>query len=226
MASMRALVFGNRDDDDLGLVGEWAEPIGFTIDRRAREDDSAPVNLERYDLVVSLGSVWSVYWPRVAHRLAPELDALRTAVARGMPVLGICFGGQMLSAALGGEVTLAPRPEIGWLEIDTDAPDVIPAGPWMQWHIDRFTVPPGATELARTELATQAFTVRRALGLQFHPEVDTAIVKRWVAESEGQLRAEQLRATDVIADSERNESQARFAAFRMLDAFWTTIAAR
>lgn len=226
MAAMRVLVFGNRDDDDLGFVGEWGEPHRMIVDRRLRERDTGPVELSGYDLVISLGSVWSVYWPGIADRLAPEAAALKAAVMHGQPVLGICFGAQMLSAALGGEVTVAPSPEIGWVEIDTDLPDLVPPGPWMQWHIDRFTTPAGALEVARTESATQAFTIGRALAVQFHPEVDASIVKRWVAEDDDQLRANQLSGIDVIADAERNEGRARADTFRMLDAFWATIAGR
>jgi GMP synthase-like glutamine amidotransferase len=130
----------------------------------------------------------------------------------------------MLAAALGGEVTQAPQPEIGWIEIDSDIPDLIAPGPWMAWHIDRFTVPEGAIELARTPLASQAFRVGRSLGVQFHPEVDAAIVKRWAADGDEELRAHHMRATDVIADSERHEQRARADAYRLCDGFWTTIA--
>ena len=40
-------------------------------------------------------------------------------------------------------------PEIGWHQVGTDAPDLVPGGPWFQWHFDRFDVPPGGVELAR-----------------------------------------------------------------------------
>ena len=70
---------------------------------------------------------------------------------------------------------------IGWIKLDTFAPGFIPSGPWFAWHIDRFTVPPGATELARTELCPHAFVHGRSVGLQFHPEVDEVIVKGWSA---------------------------------------------
>jgi GMP synthase-like glutamine amidotransferase len=225
MVAMRALVFGNRDDDDLGVVGDWAEERKFDIERVSREEiTTRPVEVDAYDLVISLGSVWSVYWPAISDTLRPELDALRRAVDIGIPVLGICFGGQMLAAALGAEVTRAPEPEIGWIEIDSDIPDLVAPGPWMQWHVDRFTVPDGAIELARTPLASQAFRVGRSLGLQFHPEVDAAIVKRWAADGDEELRAAHVRATDVIADSERHEQRARADAYRLCDGFWTTIA--
>jgi GMP synthase-like glutamine amidotransferase len=100
-------------------------------------------------------------------------------------VLGVCFGGQLLARALGGSVGRSPAPEIGWCEVDSDDATMVPGGPWFQWHFDRLTPPPGATELARNGSATQAFVQGRALGLQFHPEVDVALVEQWIAEDHG-----------------------------------------
>ena len=63
-----------------------------------------------FDVIVPLGAIWSAYdHDRIGSWLAPELDMLRTAHERGIPVLGICFGGQALAAALGGKVEAAER---------------------------------------------------------------------------------------------------------------------
>ena len=50
----------------------------------------------------------------------------------------------VLAAVLGGQVTRAPVPELGWREIETDHPALVPPGPWLEWHYDRFSTPPGA----------------------------------------------------------------------------------
>jgi GMP synthase-like glutamine amidotransferase len=100
-----------------------------------------------------------------------------------VPTLGICFGGQLLAAAVGGRVERAPIAEIGWLSVaaDTSAePGLIDAGPWLSWHLDRFTVPPHVPVVARTALANQAFVSGRTLGLQFHPEVTDAVLEAWL----------------------------------------------
>jgi GMP synthase-like glutamine amidotransferase len=100
-----------------------------------------------------------------------------------VPTLGICFGGQMLAAAVGGQVERAPIPEIGWLSVaaDTSAePGLIDAGPWLSWHFDRFTVPAHVPVVARSALANQAFVSGRTLGLQFHPEVTDAVLHAWL----------------------------------------------
>lgn len=135
----------------------------------------------RYDVIVPLGARWPVYdealkstWVGAQTRLV--LDA----AAAGVPTLGVCFGGQLLAQAFGGTVTRSDTPEIGWYDIDSDQPEVIPAGPWFEWHFDRFTLPPGAVEIARTATTSQAFALGRAVGLQFHPELDPALLELWL----------------------------------------------
>jgi GMP synthase-like glutamine amidotransferase len=117
-------------------------------------------------------------------------------------------------------VERAPVPELGWREIETDDPVLVPPGPWLEWHYDRFSTPPGATELARTAHASQAFRFGPHLGVQFHPEATVEIVAGWA-------RADADRLTELGIDDARallDASPARrvaaeAAAFRLFDAF-------
>jgi GMP synthase-like glutamine amidotransferase len=136
---------------------------------------------------------------------------LSRAVEEDVPVLGLCFGGQALAVALGGSVERAPTPELGWTEIETDEPELIASGPWLQWHYDRFTTPPGATEIARTAHAAQAFRHGRHLGVQFHPESTVEIVAQWAA-------IDRRGHVDVDASPDQREA-ARRAAFALFDGF-------
>lgn len=131
-----------------------------------------------YDLVVLMGSPWSVYEDRVQGWLGPEFDFVRSRLAAGVPMLGICFGAQTMSAALGGEVRRAARPEYGWTEVGS-ATEHIAEGPWFQFHHDEFTLPPGSLELARNESGVQAFRTGRALATQFHPEMTGDLLASW-----------------------------------------------
>jgi GMP synthase-like glutamine amidotransferase len=142
-----------------------------------------------YDALVAFGAIWSVYdVATIGNWIGDEIEATRTAMAAGVPVLGICFGGQMLATAVGGRVERAPAPEIGWTPITRTIPTpVLPPGPWFEWHYDRFVPPPGVPSLATTDLgdgatASQAFTMGRALGLQFHPEVNEAVLDAWLSQ--------------------------------------------
>jgi GMP synthase-like glutamine amidotransferase len=139
------------------------------------------------------------------------MHKLQEAHNAGIPILGICFGGQLMARALGGTVARGPYPELGWHEIATDDESFIPTGPWFQYHWDRFTVPPGGKEIARTELCPQAFTFGRTLGTQFHPDVDSEVLDLWLAmeggpddlEAEGVVIAD-LRAQTKLADAKAN----------------------
>ena len=163
-----------------------------------------------YDVIVPLGARWAVYDDRLTDRwVGGEIAMVNRALSAGVGVLGVCFGGQLLAAALGGTVARSPKPEIGWYEVRSTRADLVPDGPWFQWHFDRFTPPPGAVEIARNGSATQAFVHGRAMGLQFHPEVDTALVERWIAEdTDGDIARLGRHPDDVRTDTAGNVDDA------------------
>ena len=110
--------------------------------------------------MVLLGAKWSVYdEATIGDWIGAELDWLRQADRDGVPVLGICFGAQALSAALGGQVEPIGRPEVGWTVIESLAPEIIEPGPWLEFHSDRCLPPARATILARNGTGVQAFSV-------------------------------------------------------------------
>src|SRR5207237_122668 len=140
-------------------------------------------------------------------------------VDSGRPVLGLCFGGQLLACALGGRVEPAPVPEIGWYDVESDRPDLLPTGPYVQWHSDRFLPPPGSTELARSPAGAQAFVHGRSLGRQFHPEATPSVVARWCAGMRDALAAAGTDADAFVAECERRAPEARARAARVVETF-------
>ena len=171
-----------------------------------------------YDAVVPLGSRWSVNdeldW------ITSEVAMVRDAHAAGVPMLGVCFGGQLLAHALGGSVSRSPAPEIGWYDVDSSRTDLVPTGPWFEWHFDRFSVPDGALEIARNANASQAFVLGSTMGLQFHPEVDEELLELWLAGNGRDeiaalsLTADQLRdATTRVVDDATKRVHALVRAF-------------
>jgi GMP synthase (glutamine-hydrolysing) len=142
---------------------------------------------DEVDGVVAMGGPMNVDDVERHPALAREREWLADAVARGMPVLGICLGAQLLARALGAEVRPGERPEIGLARVEVHDPSdpvlgaLAPEATVLHWHGDVFDLPAGATSLAssaRTE--HQAFRFGNAWGVLFHLEADAALVESWM----------------------------------------------
>src|ERR1700684_3851012 len=181
---MRVTVISHHEEDSAGFIGEAFEARGAELSVTLVPKEGLP-SLDGVDHVVVVGAGWAVYVDS-----SDELAWLQRADEAGVPVLGICFGGQALAAAFGGRVEPSPRKEIGWSMVESVDPGLIPAGPWLEFHNDRFFPPSEARILARNDLCAQAFTLRRHLGVQFHPEPDGALLAKWL-DMGGRPEAEQ-----------------------------------
>lgn len=175
------MLLGNRNAMDAGFVGAHLRAAGFRFEEAHREDPASWPDLAGAELLVTLGSEWHVGEPATSTEVAAEAAYVRSALERGVPLLGICFGAQVLSHALGGTVSRTPTPEIGWyrLELALGAP-ACAAGPWMEWHHDVFTVPEGFEILAHTTAGPQLVAGRRAVATQFHPEATETMISGWL----------------------------------------------
>jgi GMP synthase-like glutamine amidotransferase len=140
--------------------------------------EQPPPDAHAFSFVATLGSVHSA--TDTDDWVPSEIAMLRDAIGADIPVLGLCFGGQALSVALGGSVEKLDTPEIGWVALDVFDP-LIPTGRWLQYHYDRILLPPGVRELARSPAGPAAFRKGRHLGLQFHAEADAELVHQWAS---------------------------------------------
>lgn len=210
------LVLQHGVDGPPARLGEWLRERGipFVIHHSGQGSPPSP---EGHAFVVSLGSDESATAETPAW-IPAELQALRAAVAQEIPVLGLCFGAQALSVVLGGGIDPLDRPEIGWLAIDTVDPK-LPAGPWLQYHFEQMRIPPGAEELARSPAGAAAFRLGPHLGVQFHPEADTELVRRW-ALIDPKLPALGLTPEELAAESEIHAREAREQAFQLFDSWF------
>jgi GMP synthase-like glutamine amidotransferase len=222
---MRALHVHHDANSRAGLIGDALAARGVEAEvHQVCEVAGSPVGSpdfpdpQGYDLVVLYGSRWSVYDEAVAHWVEPELEFLRRADGLGVPVLGLCFGGQLLSAAHGGKVAAADAPEVGWCKVTPTGTEIEP-GPWLQWHFDSFSVPDGARELARSAAGAQAFRLRRNLGLQFHPEADRGVLEGWLVDDVDQLLDVRVSAEGLLEEADRQLTAARARAERLLRDF-------
>ncbi len=227
---MRALIIQPDAFDTPAMVGEALEDRGVELDTFVIQPDMEQPEgrtdfppLEDYDLVVVMGSPWSVYDEAVSGWVEPLLETLRTAVSANQPVLGVCFGGQALSAALGGLVERSEETEFGWRDVDSDVPAL--DGPWFEYHHDVFSIPAGAVELARNEVGSQAFRVGRALAVQFHPELDAGHLTVWFETGdEARLQDSGIDTVAVMKETREREADARRRVRELVDWFLDGVA--
>jgi GMP synthase-like glutamine amidotransferase len=216
---VRVIVVRHHGIDDAGFIADAFVARGAELSVHLFPTDGPLPSLEGVDHVIVLGAVWSVYEDAISDWIGAELDWIRAADAAGVPVLGICFGAQALTAALGGQVERAPRMEIGWTTVESLEPELIDEGPWLEFHGDLCLPPPGARLLARNELCAQAFSIGPHLAVQFHPEVDGAQLTLWLSE-EARAEAEEAGQDPdkLIAQTEAEEPEAAARADRLVAA--------
>lgn len=232
---MKALVVQHDHVSPTGHVGRRLEHHGFEITEflvvpetsfhEPNVDVSFP-NPDDFDLVVFLGAPWGAWDDAcIGNWLTPELEMCRSLVEAGRPVLGICFGGQLMARALGGSVAPGQHPEIGWTYIWSDDQSLVPNGPWFQFHYDRWQVPPGATEIARNPVSSQAFVINNSLAVQFHPELDGPALKGWLDEGGVPLVVKDNQDSDVmLAQTFAEDAASAERTNTLIDAFLTRIA--
>ncbi len=172
----------------LDVLEEEKRPIETV---RLYEGDRLPKDLSGFAGLLVMGGPMSVNDEAKYLWLKAEDRLLKEALAADLPTLGICLGSQLIAKAAGGTVRRGPRKEIGWYSVRLTAaarhdrlfrefPETVEV---FQWHGEYFDTPPGAVNLASSELyACQAFSIgRNVYGLLFHLEVTGPMVSEWVA---------------------------------------------
>jgi GMP synthase-like glutamine amidotransferase len=179
----RLLVVEHDHDAPAGLLEGWAAARGLRITTvRLHAGEPLPDGPGSCDAAVVLGSEQTAFDDTVPW-LAGELRLVERLLAASVPVLGICFGGQVLARVLGARVYRLDQPEIGWAQARSGSP-LLAGGPWLTWHRDGFELPAGAAGLAVNEVSLQAFSLGPHLGVQFHPEATRPIAEYWLAASD------------------------------------------
>jgi adenosylmethionine-8-amino-7-oxononanoate aminotransferase/GMP synthase-like glutamine amidotransferase len=220
---LTALVVQHEQPTPGGYVHEWLEERGAGQDTYPIDIEERGVSAGDYDLIVSLGSEFAAFDDSI-RRLEREKRLLREAADHDVPVLGICFGGQLLARVLGGRSFKGQRSEIGWLPVRSREPSLVAGGPWFQWHFDTFTPPPGARLIAESPAGPQAYLIGRSLGVQFHPEVTPEIMDAWVLAYRHELDAEGVDPDALLEQTHRLADDSRTAAWGLFDAFLEQVA--
>jgi GMP synthase (glutamine-hydrolysing) len=221
----RALILQHEKATPPGLIAPWLAEQSAVVDTLRIDENERLVDPRQYDLIISLGSEFAAFDDSIPF-VPREALLFEDAIEGDVPILGLCFGGQMLARVLGARVYRSEKSEIGWLPVRTNDPELVGEGPWFQWHFDVFTAPPGADVLAVTDTGPQAFVSGRSLGLQFHPEVTPAIMEEWVRVYPHELRAEGVDPKRLLAETKRRAADAKRATWRLLDRFRDVVVLR
>lgn len=220
----RALVIQHERPTPPGLIEPWLRERGAEVEiLRIDEEDPHNLNPRDYGLIVSLGSEFAAYEDSIGW-ISHEIDLLRAATDADVPILGVCFGGQLLARTLGGEVFRSEQEEIGWLPVETHDPELVSDGPWFQWHFDTFTAPPGAQVLAETSVGPQAYSIGRSLGVQFHPEVTPEIMDAWVRTYRHELDEHGVDPDRLLEETHERSETARTTSLSLFDRFLERVA--
>ncbi len=233
----KVIVFQHVAHEILGTLDPHLRDAGYRIRYvNFGRDPAARPRLDGYDGMVVLGGPMNVGEVDEYPHLVTEIELIDEAIDRGMPLLGICLGAQLVAAALGASIRANEEKEIGWYPVRlTDEGRCDPLLRHLgdcehifQWHGDTFSIPEGAVHLASSpSCVNQAFRFNHNVyGLQFHMEVDQALIARWlevphhqeeIARLNGRIRPEVIRDdTARHIDRLRELSERTFTEFTNL----------
>jgi GMP synthase-like glutamine amidotransferase len=226
----RILVISHEPEAAPAMIGELLEERGHDLRRHVvladpeRPDVGYP-DPDQFAAVISFGSFASAYAASARAWVEPEIDLIRRLVDEEQPFLGICFGGQLLAESLGGHVERAPQEEheVGLVTFDDDGALPFPAGPWFTWHEDRVVLPEGTDVLAHNGRAVQCFRHGVAVGTQFHPEADAALISSWVRIGPDHVPAHTT-GERLVGEVDAHHAQLRQNCERLVDWFLADVA--
>jgi GMP synthase (glutamine-hydrolysing) len=218
-----------------GRIGSALSRLGIEL-RVARVDRALPAmaDLEGVRGLVVMGGPMGVYEAERFPHLREEQRLIESALAREIPVLGICLGSQLLAAALGARVVFSGTREIGWMpvELKAEARDDALFGSAersfeaLHWHGDVFDLPAGAVSLARSALTEhQAFRHgARTYGLLFHLEIDAVQLQAMANAFAAELAGAGVDSKALLAEAVARDAAAEKLARNVFGAWGKLIA--
>ena len=225
------LVFQHDPFEDLGFFAEVLEKQGaeYRVIRLFHGEMPAE-ELENISALIVLGGPMSVDEEESIPFLRWEKRILRAAIDEAVPIVGVCFGAQLVAAALGTQVFHGSVREIGWTpisitphgQVDSLLGYLPESATVFQWHSDGFDLPAGAIRLASsTHYSTQAFRVGKIIyGLQFHLEVTPRMIERWIDERSKDLAlAPHVFPDKILADTQSYAPTLKYYGERFLSEF-------
>lgn len=184
---VRVLVLQHSPFEPLGIIIHTLKKMKLRIRYiNFARDPHQRVDINRYHGIVVLGGAMHPSEINLYPHLIHEIELLQQAITKGIPILGICLGSQLLNLALGGSCYELDKPEFGWVPVNQCGQHEL-FGSFVeplhvfQWHQFANQTVPGAQVLLENNRCVQAFCYHQnSIGLQFHLEVDMHLVQRWL----------------------------------------------
>lgn len=203
---MRVAIFRHVPFEGAGRIESVLRERGVAFDYCDLWTGAAAPDIGACQGLILMGGPMSVNDDLPYLRLEEQL--IRDAVSRGIPVLGICLGAQLIAHALGATVRRNPAKEIGWFDVEFKQSDDPLFGDLdhetvFHWHGETFDLPAGACLLASSDLCTnQAFRAGQlTYGIQFHLEVTPEMIADWCLQDEN---CGDVRELTMPLDPDRN----------------------
>ncbi|TLS65675.1 type 1 glutamine amidotransferase [Mariprofundus erugo] len=187
---MNFLVIQHLDIEPPGLIGELLQKAGHSIQTvHINRGEELPADSAHMDGIVIMGGPQSANDSHLCY-IRDELQWLAARIDEGLPMIGICLGAQLMAKASGAHILRSPVRELGWFPVyRTMATATDPLFSAMtdgqvvfQWHGETFSISDSMTLLAtHPDVPAQAFRLGQAqYGLQFHIEIDAAVIEQWI----------------------------------------------
>ena len=204
------LVINHAGYEDPGFIGDWLRERGIAWTFLSREHLAAGVYQglgESASAVISLGSLWSPL-DDSNPAIRNELNLIAECHVRGIPVLGVCFGGQLVARTLGGAVFPLADPQIGFIPIHFHAlatEDIISTSQFF-WNHLAFSHPEHAEVLATTGRHIAGFRIDRSFAVQFHLDATPRLLARWTEEGRDELDSLGIDSSSIVAAAATNQA--------------------
>lgn len=180
------------------------------------------LNINSFNGFIILGGYMGVYEQEKYTFLKNTFDIAERAIEYNKPILGVCLGSQILAHILGAKVFKGHKKEIGWFdvfkvgkdEIFKDFPERFKT---FHWHGDTFDLPKGAKRIfSSDEYENQCFVYGKAVGIQFHLEVNAQMVKLWAEEYKDELKSEGIDMQKITEQEFQTFERMRELSYKML----------
>lgn len=205
MVMKKVLAIRHVEIEHLGEFERILKDMGYIFEYfDVWRDDIGKLNIKNFDGFIILGGYMGVYEQDRYPFLKNTFHIAENALEYNKPLIGVCLGSQVLAHVLGAKVFKGPKKEIGWFEVfkvgdDEIFKDFPERFVTFHWHGDTFDLPKGAKRVFSSDIyQNQCFVYGKAVGIQFHLEVNTQMVELWADEYKNELESEGIEVSKII----------------------------